>query len=61
MEAIVDMKWKILNDNKKENGRKLAKYMNKIIYTRTTDYQEKKKMSNSDLCDNVKMMRTEAL
>ena len=35
--------------------------MNKIIYTRTTDYQEKKKMSSSDLCDNVKMMRTEAL
>ena len=27
--------------------------MHEIIYTRTTNYQEKRKISDSDLCDNV--------
>ena len=43
VEANVEMKWKILSDSIKERGRNLAKYMNKIIYTGTTDYQEKRK------------------
>ena len=64
-EAYVGMKWKILNDNVKENRGKLVKYMHEIIYTRTTIYQEKRKyMILIYVIMNyliLKMMRTEVL